>query len=340
MGLACAAGCGDDTDGSGGAAASSSSTTSSGHASSTSVGATTGVSSSSTSSAGGAGVADPNLDGVHTVEPFDGSVTAPGTNDQFAVHGFRPSDDTGPLSLVVVIPEQLVAGTQYDGYAHRLATFGSVAVIADYPVDGMPNHVRNATDIEATIDWAEAEAPFAAQVDSSHTGVLGHGLGGKVALLVGQADSRVIAVLGLDAVDSIPAGCMPQYCPDMSQAVSSITVPLGFLDETLDASTTCAASAEASSTLYEHAPSPTFLATFVGGSHTSFLDSPGSCGAPCTPCASPTLDQAVALDAARAYAAAYFETTLHGDAAYQTYLTGAEAEARYVTPGILSLSTK
>ena len=286
------------------------------------------------------GVLDPDLPGDHAVEVFDDVVEAGGTNDQVPLHGFRPVDDEGPFPLVLVIPEAGVATAHYDGYLERLATFGNVAIAVEYPVGAEPNHVKNATDVAAAIGWAENDASFASTIDTQHTGMLGHGLGGKISLLVGQADDRVVAVLGLDAVDSTPVDCLPQYCPDASAFIHSLSIPTGFLTEVLDGSTSCAATAESSATLYAGATSPSFLGNVQGAAHTSFLDAPDTCGPPCSACATPTVDGAVVLGLGRAYAAAFFAKTLHGEADYDTYLTGPDAEARYVTPGTLTLSTK
>jgi pimeloyl-ACP methyl ester carboxylesterase len=170
----------------------------------------------------------------------------------------------------------------------------------------------------------------------------GHSLGGKAALLAATMDPRVRATITLDPVDTSGFGCDPAECPDVS-AMMPLDIPTAFLGETTDAAggfQPCAPAADNSQTFYAGTTAPSLEVTVVGANHMSFLDDAASCGFTCSVCNEATAANAAVNNLARAYGGAFYQRHLKGIAAYDAYLTGAEAQARYVEPGLITIQSK
>ena len=119
-------------------------------------------------------------------------------------------------------------------------------------------------------------------------------------------------------------------------------LPTGFLGETTDGAglNACAPTAANYQTFYAQATSPTFEVTLAGANHMSFLDDEASCGLTCSLCTAATVPNAQVNGLAHAYAAAFFERWLRGDARYDAYLTGAIANTRYVATGEATIASR
>ena len=102
----------------------------------------------------------------------------------------------------------------------------------------------------------------------------------------------------------------------------------------------CAPAADNYATFYAGAPSPSLEVTVAGADHMSFLDDVASCGFTCSVCLPATQPNEVVNALAKAYVAAFYERYLRGVADYDAYLTGAEANARYVAPGLASIQSR
>jgi predicted dienelactone hydrolase len=318
----------------------------------TSAGGGGGGTTTTSSGAGGgaAGAADPNADGPYAIAELDDKITVAATGDGVAVHVAYPTvgPKGGPYPLVLVGHGFQLPITQYAGYAKRLATFGYVAATVDFPnaPDGggfLPNHVRSAQDFVGVIDGIGQIAALAGKVDTSTVGATGHSLGGKLAFLGATMEPRVKAAITLDPVDSATF-CSADKCPDVSGMMGTLKIPTGVLGESTDAKgglggQACAPAADNFSTFYANAPTPALSVEVLGANHMSFLDDVASC-VTCGFCNKATLDNGVVNDLAKAYVTAFYERWLRGDAAYDTYLTGAEAEARYVAKNLVTIQSK
>lgn len=286
-----------------------------------------------------AAVPDPDLDGPYTSTSFQTTITVAATGSVFGATVWYPT--AGPLEppyplAVIGHGFQLPPG-QYADYAGRLASFGYVAVTPDYPTPLLaPDHRGNALDLMGVVDWAVSAPQLAGLVDVDRVAMLGHSLGGKAAVLAALLDDRVAVVVGLDPVDSSPAGCDPDDCPDVSVLAGGLAIPSLLLGETLDAQA-CAPAADNYTTFYAATPPPSLEVTVLGASHMSFLDDVSSCGLPCLFCQTATVPDATVNALARAFAAAFLERWLRGRVAYDSFLTGAEAQSRYVVPGLAIL---
>ena len=334
--------------GGGGAASSSSSsgsTSSSSGTTSSSSGTTSSSSGSTSSSSGTVAVSDPDKDGPFTVAEMDDTIaSAPGGNNNLPVHCAYPTagPTDGPYPVVVVGHGMQLAASQYYSYVKRLASHGYVALTVDFPASllGVDN-TKNARDMLAGIDWAVSKPSLKA--NGNLAGMTGHSLGGKTALLAATLDPRVKASIVLDPVDGGgPLGCNAP-CVDVSTLMPSLQIPTGFLGETTDAMggfQPCAPSAENFLTFYAGTNAPSLSVTAVGANHMSFLDDVSSCGFTCSFCNAATAPNAQVNAMARAYVVAFYERYLRGNTGYDTYLTGSEAQTRYVATGQATIATK
>lgn len=297
----------------------------------------------STGPGGGSAVVDPNGDGPFGIVEIDETASVAATGTQVAIHCAYPdSAEEAPYPIVLVGHGFNLPPTQYYGYVRRLASFGYVAMTVDFNA-GFSNvdHVKNAEELLAGIDWAGDHEVVSALADTSRVGTTGHSLGGKVALLAATLDDRVKASITLDPVDG-GMSCSPAQCPDVS-AMLPIGIPTAFIGETVDASGTfqaCAPASDNFQTFYANATGPSLSVEVLGANHMSFLDDVGSCGFTCSFCNSATTDNATVTALSRAFMVAFYERYLEGQTGYDTYLTGAEAEARYVSTGLASISAK
>lgn len=291
---------------------------------------------------------DPDLPGPYTVgSAVIESVTVAGTGHTLDVKVWRPAagPDSGPWPVVVLAHGVQLPITQYDGYASRLASFGYVALNADYPFNIFaPNHVVAAQDLRGVFTWAATAPSLSGLVDLTRTAIVGHSLGGRLGLLAATQDGTIDAIVALDPVDGLPPFCTAQNCPDVSSLMSSLAIPTLFVGETLDATSQfgqpCAPAADNYTTFYAGTPPPSVEVTVIGAGHMSFLDDLAGCGITCSTCQTPTTPNATVNGLARAYTVAFLQRYLRGIVAYDTYITGAAAQARYIDTGLATLQSR
>jgi dienelactone hydrolase len=292
---------------------------------------------------------DPAAPGSYETTSVDDTYMA-GTGDMVPMHAVFPTDKThAPYPIVVFGHGFQIPVTQYTDYLTHLASFGYVAVTADYPDPfmGPVNNLNDGADLASALDWAQASPATRGMVDITRAGVMGHSRGGKAAVLAALADPRFKAVYGVDPVDAPPPGgvsCMPaDACPMAYLEVESLHVPSLFVGETLDSvggALACAPAAGNYAVFYAHANAPSIEVTVNGASHMSFVDDPTTCGVVCELCQTPTLPQAKALGLAQAYAVAFFERYLRGRTGYDAYLTGTDVVHQYIQPGVATVASK
>ena len=306
-----------------------------------------GVGGSQAGPGSGGGVAgnaagDPNHDGPFAVAELDGESSVPATTNTVALHAAYPSDASGPFPVILFGHGFQLPPSQYYGYLRRLASFGYVAITVDFQADFFGvDHVGNAEELLHGLAWANAHATLSPIADVEIVGATGHSLGGKVALLAAVMDNRIAASITVDPVDG-GQSCSPDQCPDVS-AMFPLAIPTAFIGETTDARggfMSCAPAADNFATFYAGATAPTISVDVIGANHMSFLDDVASCGVSCSFCNPATLDNVVVNDLARAFVVAFYQRHLKGKTDYDTYLTGNEAQARYVEPGLASIASK
>lgn len=304
--------------------------------------ATTTTGDDTTTTGGGVELHDPDQDGPWSILNLKGVAKAGGVD--VPIDCYYPSDgpEAGPYPVVIVAHGFQLPASQYTSYVKRLASHGYVAVNADFQAGlWSPDHVAYAKQILAGVDWVAAQPGLAGIADPDNVGLTGHSLGGKISVLGAVMDPRVRASITLDPVDA-SVMCDPQKCPDVSMMLP-IDVPLGFLGETLDGMggfMPCAPAADNFLTFYQAAAAPALAVTVLGANHMSFLDDVASCGVTCSFCQPASLDNATVNALSKAFVVAFYGRHLKGIAGYDTYLTGAEAQARYVDEGLVTIQSK
>ncbi len=293
-------------------------------------------------------LADPNKNGPYSVAELDDKAKIAASGDTVAVHCVYPTagPSAGPYPVITIAHGMQLSPDKYYEYAKRLASFGYVAITVDFPTDlflGNDNP-KEAQDIAGALDWAASKGGVLfGKVDEKNAGALGHSLGGKLSFLATTIDPRFKAVLGLDPVDGGgPLGCQLPKCVDVTDSIGKLAIPSGFVGETTDASggmQPCAPKLNNFETFYAAVPAQSFKVTVNGANHMSFLDNQTGCMA-CGFCNKATADQAKVTDLTRSYVVAFFERHLRGLTGYDDYLTGATAQARYVTTGLATIETK
>lgn len=293
------------------------------------------------------GAADPTGAGPFAITEMDDSTTVAATGDVVPLHVAVPTGK-GPFPVLVFAHGFQIPSSQYYGTIRRLASFGYVALTADYPAGfTSTNNVRDAKNLVGALDWAKAAAELAGKADVTKSGVLGHSRGGKAAVLAAARDPRFAAVLGLDPVDAKPpiACDATTECPDARDALAGLAIPSAMLGETLDGAAggfgqACAPADGNFETFYAKAKSPSYSVTIHGASHMSFIEDQAACGFTCSACKTATAKQDDVLSLARAFAVAFFERHLKGDVASSAYLDGAKAKALWVSTGRASIASK
>jgi hypothetical protein len=80
--------------------------------------------------------------------------------------------------------------------------------------------------------------------------------------------------------------------------------------------------------------------TALGANHMSFLDDVATCGFVCSFCNPATASNAQVHDMSAAFMVAFYERWMRGNKVYDAYLTGATAQARYVTTNEATIVAK
>jgi dienelactone hydrolase len=269
--------------------------------------------------AGGGGDGGPDQPGAFALTTRSASVVRAGRTTPVVAH--LPVG-AGRAPLVIVLPGFQLRTAWYLATVEHLASQGMVVVRAEPPSTfDSADHAAMAADTSAVLDWALDGGPLEGAVDPERVGVLGHSLGGKLAVMAAFADPRVRAVFGIDPVDA----SLPDVVPSQ---VTPLTIPLGFAGETIDAdsstSTACAPADGNYVTFYDAATQAPWAAewTFAGVNHTDFVD---DCGGSifCALCNPVTGDKPLARARLHTLEAAFFRLHLGGEAAMEAYLTGA-----------------
>ncbi|MEZ4220431.1 MAG: hypothetical protein R3B13_05825 [Polyangiaceae bacterium] len=294
----------------------------------------------------GGAVVDPTQTGPLQTVIYTANVKVAATGSDVPVRCHLPAE-AGQWPLLVILHGFQLPASQYDATAKHVASFGFVSCTLDYPAGFVPNHAAATDDVMGGIDFllgasAAAGNPLSDHVLTNAIGVSGHSLGGKLSVLAAARDARIKALVALDPVDSAMS-CNPTACPDASDLMP-LPIPTAFLGETLDATGTlgqaCAPKADNYQTFFAGAQAPSLEVTLLGANHMSFIDSPTTCGVVCSFCKTATLPQAKALEVTRAYLVAFFSRHLKQAAGYDAWLTGTEAQQRWVAPGTVSLKVE
>lgn len=253
---------------------------------------------------------DPADDGAFAVAMTTASIPGAMQGRTLPATVFAPT--TGAMHpLVVVSAGFQMDRVQYTSYAHHLATWGFIVVLADYADRGFfADHAKLAADITAVIDWAIANHT----VDAQRIAVAGHSLGGKLSVFAASQDPRIRAVVAWDPVDSSNPSVVPEKIPNLTAAIAVI-------GETTNAGgggMPCAPAAENYQQFYAAAPIPAIAITIAGADHMDWVDDP-SCGF-CGFCAPGTIAPELVHKVTRRLDVAWLRRQLDGDASMDVWL--------------------
>jgi len=292
----------------------------------------------------GGSVADPALPGAQTWTKKQVALAVPGAQIQNTV--FAPSG-SGKRPLVIFLHGFSLTPNLYASYGEHLASHGWTVLLPKLPGNVlMPtSHAKLAKMVMALLDQLlSAKAPVGA-IDTSRIALVGHSMGGKVAMLAAAKDGRIKAVFGVDPVDAAPPfGANPVDYPSVTpELMGDIQVAMGALGETVNAKPglggqACAPAAENFQQYFKHASGPALEVEVIGAGHMAFLDQP-NCGLMCMACSAGPTPAATARKLARRYLTAFLGHTLLGGSGWASWLNGAKAQSD-VQAGLITLSTK
>ena len=234
---------------------------------------------------------------------------------------------------VIMLSGFLLTSERYRSLAARIAPHGFVVVQAVPPSSLRDaNHVAMKEDVIAVLDWAVETGVLASD---AAVGVAGHSLGGKVAAMVAEEDSRVRALLAIDPVNGgNPFSGYSEQLPDIvPELVSRISVPSGLMGETVNASggsfgMACAPRDQNFQTFFEAMAAAPWLVEwdFEGADHMDFLSDPEGCGFACTQCSAGSADPEQVVAATMTLSVAFFRQHLRGED-LGAFLSGASLPA-------------
>lgn len=256
------------------------------------------------------------------------------------VVAYVPTLTAGERAPLVVFKHGFqLSSANYATTLERIATHGFVVLGVDTrsALIGGPTNIDERDAMIHAIDWALGDAPFAASVDGAHIAVMGHSRGGKDAVLAAAADTRVTAALLLDPVN----GCGPgepysATCPDARLSAAMLTIPVGVMGETNDATggfMPCAPTAQNYTTIYGALSASSWAVqwTFADAVHMTFTDDGG--GAAGRLCTRQPANVAALRGDIRAMTVAFARYHLRGDTSMAAWLTGSSVPSSATTVG-------
>lgn len=233
-----------------------------------------------------------------------------------------------PAPMVVLLPSSDARTDEWFDTATWLSTWGMVVVVPAFDAPANERtHAGLVEDMAALLGWLQSTAlPIGSvETDARKFGLLGHGRGGKIAVLSAAEDGRVGSVLALapdNSGDGTPAKDWPSALP---KAAGKITVPRLVIG--------AAQNGDGDEACFDPADSyAAFFGAFAAGavqfelpdaSPTDFVD-PCASGGGSLACAScpPGADPAEAARFSRAAAVAFFTATLTDQASFDGWLDG------------------
>lgn len=238
-------------------------------------------------------------------------------------------DDAAPLA--VVLPGYSMEHTRYAALAERIVSHGFAVLLAD-PPDGLFgfSHAEMELDAQAALDWVlEAHADA---IDATRIAVMGHSLGGKLAAMMAASDPRVTALFGIDPANApniLGGGGFDEAFPDALAGMDAVTVPVGFVGETVNkvdggfARPACAPEGMNYEAFYEGTPMAPWAAQwhFEGADHMDFVPDTSLCFT-CGTCAGGTADPEVVLAGMYTLAVAFLHRHLGADPRVDAWLVG------------------
>jgi dienelactone hydrolase len=174
---------------------------------------------------------------------------------------FAPAEGLG-LPAVAFAHDWLQPVSRYAGLLRHLASWGIVVAAPDSQRGALPSHARFAGDLRTALDVCVGVrlGEGRISVDGRRTALVGHGLGGGVALLAAADTPRLAAVVTL---------AVAQTRPSALDAARRVTVPTLHVAAGRDVVSPLGGHAEP---IAAAAAGPVWLRSIRKADHTGFLD--------------------------------------------------------------------
>ncbi len=238
-----------------------------------------------------------------------------------------PAGSPVPRPMLIFMPGFRISSAAYAALMTHVATWGFVAVRVDPDsASFFPSHPAMVLDVRAVLDDLLAPAALSIAVDGARIAASGHGLGGKIAVMLADVDDRIDAVYAFDPVNTSSGN--PDQPNILPQGINQQMIPFGFAGELLDGSgnNACAPLAVNYQNFFNAATSTSaaYEWTLDGASHTSFVTNLDQCGVTCSLCQTGTLPTAVTHAFMRSSTVAFLRTYLLNEPGLCAWLNGAE----------------
>jgi dienelactone hydrolase len=172
---------------------------------------------------------------------------------------------SGRSPLVVFLPGFGIGAGNYEATLRHLASHGFMVVAAEPPKGKGINHAELARDASKVIEWASQDS----RVDPIKTAIMGHSMGGKVAVMTAAKDPRVGPVFVID-----PVFQSPPFQPQdnvLSEQVAGLKNPIAVISETVDKNSRLVPEGQGPKDFYAKAVNaPRSIYEFIGANHTDF----------------------------------------------------------------------
>lgn len=165
---------------------------------------------------------------------------------------------------VVFLPGIMADVDQYMSYAEDLTKQGIVVAIHPW-YSLLTSDIELAHHAKIMADWLHA----ALHADQTRTGIAGHSMGGKDAVLAEGVYGGFKAIVAIDPDDSGDISAIDIYTPRLKTPLLLIGAELGW-----DAPDFCAPLSENYQRFFEQAPIGTIEITLIGADHVLMLDDP------------------------------------------------------------------
>lgn len=285
----------------------------------------------------GTNVDDPSKVGPFAVKSFVSKFVNNVTKNHLVAHVVYPKSKKGQLSVIVIAHGFKVPPSQYYSYAIKLASFGYIAIIVNYKTSFLGNNnLVQAKDLSSALDWITHKSELKHRVNFTNHGIMGHSLGGKLALLAATIDDRFRAIFCLDPVDGM--GILVR-----NELYKLKHIPTGFIGELVDsqgAFKSCAPASVNYETFYDAAYSPTFKVSIHGANHFSFLDDADRLRILRRVCKKATVSSKSVRDISQTIMVSFFQRHLRNQFKYDKFIAGSYAQKEYVSTGQASISYK
>ncbi|MFO0579219.1 MAG: hypothetical protein U1A78_34900 [Polyangia bacterium] len=250
--------------------------------------------------------------------------------------GTRISSKQAAYPLVLILPSRNVDPMQMKVYAERLASHGFIACLLRAANEANHSQYRSSIGQALYFLTGDMTSMLKTNIDKGKVGIVGHGLGGKIAFgLLLNNSSAVHAAFGIDPVNE-PGNF--DGLIDLANVDTTGRKPIALLGEPLSkvppaGLTACAPADQNYEKFYDAYKGSAVSITFPGATLPDFVPSYVD-----PTCGTATMLAATTQALAVKYTTAYFQWTLLGKQRAREHLLGADFNQDKATYSLTSVS--